>query len=79
MVMKDKLVKTNHKGSYYLMKKISIAFLVIASAAFIIALPTYIVQTNKTKNALLKAEEESSSILESENSEEVTDYEEFSN
>ena len=47
--MKDKLVKTNHKASYYFMKKISIIGLAVVSGAFVIAVPTYIIQ-NSRKN-----------------------------
>ena len=61
MVMKDKLVKTNHKASYYFMKKISVIALAVVAGAFAIAVPTYIVQTslnNKTALAEENKEEE---------------------
>ena len=61
MVMKDKLVKTNHKASYYFMKKISIIALAVVAGAFAIAVPTYIVQNslnNKTALAEENKEEE---------------------
>ena len=61
MVMKDKLVKTNHKASYYFMKKISIVALAVVAGAFAIAVPTYIVQNslnNKTALAEENKEEE---------------------
>lgn len=76
MVMKDKLVKTNHKGPYYVMKKLSIAFLVIASAIFMIAVPTYIIQTTKNKNTMIHAEENSSEVVE-ENSEGSGNYDSY--
>ena len=76
MVMKDKLVKTNHKGSYYAMKRASIILLAIASATFFIAVPTYIVQTTKNKSTINLAEEKSSEI-ENENSEEIVSYESY--
>ena len=79
MVMKDKLVKTNHKGGYYVMKKLSIAFIAVASAAFVIAIPTYIYQTANEKKTVILAEEESSEVMEQENSEEVVEYEEYNN
>lgn len=61
MVMKDKLVKTNHKASYYLMKKVSVIALAVVAGAFAIAVPTYIVQNslnNKTALAEENKEEE---------------------
>ena len=76
MVMKDKLVKTNHKGTYYFMKKLSIWFIAVASAAFVIAVPTYIIQSSKSKKQIIMAEENSSEI-ESESSEESISYESF--
>ena len=75
MVMKDKLVKTNHKGSYYVMKKLSIAFLAIVCLTFVIAIPTYIMNMNKTKNTMIHAEEKSSEVVE--NSEESESYESY--
>lgn len=56
MVMKDKLVKTNHKASYYLMKKVSVIALAVVAGAFAIAVPTYIVQ-NSLNNKTALAEE----------------------
>lgn len=47
MVMKDKLTKHNHRSSYFVTKKISIAFLAVMSAAFVIAVPTYISSVNR--------------------------------
>ena len=61
MVMKDKLVKTNHKASYYFMKKVSVIALAVVAGAFAIAVPTYIVQNslnNKTALAEENKEEE---------------------
>lgn len=61
MVMKDKLVKTNHKASYYFMKKVSVIALAVVAGAFTIAVPTYIVQNslnNKTALAEENKEEE---------------------
>lgn len=76
MVMKDKLVKTNHKGSYYAMKRASIVLLAVASAAFFIAVPTYIIQSTKNKSTINLAEEKSSET-ENENSEESIKYESY--
>lgn len=76
MVMKDKLVKTNHKGPYYLMKKLSVAFLAIAFISFAIAVPTYIIQSSKAKKIAMHAEEESSEVVEN-NSEESETYESY--
>ena len=59
MVMKDKLVKTNHKASYYLMKKVSVIALAVVAGAFAIAVPTYIVQNSlNNKTALAKENKE---------------------
>ena len=79
MVMKDKLVKTNHKGGYYVMKKMSIAILAVASAAFMIAIPTYILQTTNAQKTNVLAEEKSSENLENDSSEELSEYEEYNN
>ena len=76
MVMKDKLVKTNHKGPYYVMKRLSIAFLVMACAAFMIAVPTYIIQSSKKKNTMIHAEENSSEVVEN-NSEGEESYDTY--
>ena len=76
MVMKDKLVKTNHTSTYYLAKKISIALLAVFTLAFIIAVPTYIAsQSNKKSTAL--AEEEKTEVIEENNSGEEVDYEQY--
>ena len=77
MVMKDKLVKTNHKGSYYVMKKLSIALLAVASVSFVIAVPTYIVQSSKNKNTVGLAEEETSQVSENNDSEVSESYETY--
>lgn len=75
-VMKDKLEKTNHKGTYYVMKKVSIVFLSIMTFAFVIAVPTYIVSSSK-KNSTAKAEENSSEIKDDSNEKSDIDYEEY--
>ncbi len=74
--MKDKLEKTNHKGTYYVMKKVSIVFLSIMTFAFVIAVPTYIVSSSK-KNSTAKAEENSSEIKDDSNEKSDIDYEEY--
>lgn len=78
MVMKDKLTKTNHKGSYYLIKKMSIALLVVSSVIFAVAIPTYIISMSKKKNIGI-AQETSSEIVEEEenSSEENIEYESY--
>ena len=67
MVMKDKLEKTNHKGTYYLIKKMSIALLILSSVIFTVAIPTYIISMSKKKNIGI-AQETSSEVIEEENS-----------
>ena len=77
MVMKDKLEKTNHKGPYYLVKKLSIALLVLSSVIFAIAIPTYIISVSKKKNIGM-AQETSSEVKEEEkSSEELEEYESY--
>ena len=58
MVIKDKLVKTNHKGGYYLFKKLSVALFALACFAFAISIPTYIIQNSKAKKERGLAQEE---------------------
>ena len=63
MVMKDKLVKFNHKGMYYRLRKLGIVFLAVISIGTIVAVPTYITFREMTNQAQ-HAEEEQSSLLE---------------
>ena len=77
-VMKDKLEKTNHKGAYYVMKKASIGLLAVASAAFVIAIPTYIYQMSKQDQQAGLAQETSSEIIDNQ-SEENSEYESYNN
>ena len=78
MVMKDKLVKTNHKGPYYLIKKMSIALLVVSSVIFAVAIPTYIISMSKKKNIGIAQETSSEIVQEEENSsEENIEYESY--
>lgn len=57
MVMKDKLVKTNHKGGYYKMKKASVASLVMASAFFACFIPTYLTVNSYNINQQVRADD----------------------
>ena len=75
MVMKDKLEKTNHKGAYYLTKKISIGLFALASLAFMIAIPTYIAQMAKRNKVGLAEENTTSSVIEES---EESSYESYS-
>ena len=63
MVMKDKLVKFNHKGVYYRFRKLGILLLAVISIGTIVAVPTYITFREMTNQAQ-RAEEESNSLLE---------------
>ena len=63
MVMKDKLVKFNHKGMYYRFRKLGIVFLAVISIGTIVAVPTYITFREMTQQAQ-HAEEEQDSLLE---------------
>lgn len=56
MVMKDKLTKNNHKGSYYRARKISLASIISAFAFAIVAIPTYI-KVSSLAEKKTKAEE----------------------
>ena len=63
MVMKDKLVKFNHKGMYYRFRKLGIVFLAVISIGTIVALPTYIT-FREMNNQAQHAEEEQPDLLE---------------
>ena len=63
MVMKDKLVKFNHKGMYYRFRKLGIAFLALICVGTIVAVPTYITFREITNQAQ-HAEEEQTELLE---------------
>ena len=63
MVMKDKLVKFNHKGMYYRFRKLGIVFLAVISIGTIVAVPTYITLREITAQAQ-KAEAEEPELLE---------------
>ena len=65
MVMKDKLVKFNHKGMYYRMRKLGIVFLALISIGTIVAVPTYITFREMTQQAQ-HAEEEQPDLLQEE-------------
>ena len=72
MVMKDKLVKFNHKGMYYRMRKLGIVFLALISIGTIVAVPTYITMREIASQAQ-HAEVEEPELLE-ENSVELASY-----
>ena len=63
MVMKDKLVKFNHKGTYYRFRKLGIFFLALISIGTIVAVPTYIT-FREMNNQAQHAEEEQPDLLE---------------
>ena len=63
MVMKDKLVKFNHKGIYYQFRKLGFIFLAVVSIGTIVAVPTYITFREITNQAQ-RAEEEQPELLE---------------
>ena len=62
MVMKDKLVKFNHKGMYYRFRKLGIVLLAVISIGTIVAVPTYITFREITNHAQ-HAEEEKTPLL----------------
>ena len=63
--MKDKLVKFNHKGMYYRMRKLGILFLALISIGTIVAVPTYITFREINEQAQ-HAEEEQPDLLQEE-------------
>ncbi len=63
MIMKDKLVKFNHKGMYYRFRKLGIVFLAVISLGTIVAVPTYIT-FREMNNQAQHAEEEQDDLLE---------------
>ena len=63
MVMKDKLVKFNHKGMYYRFRKLGIVLLALISIGTIVAVPTYIT-FREMSNQAQHAEEEQPDLLE---------------
>ena len=63
MVMKDKLVKFNHKGMYYRFRKLGIVFLAVISIGTIVAVPTYITMREIASQAQ-HAEAEEPELLE---------------
>ena len=65
MVMKDKLVKFNHKGMYYKFRKLGIVLLACISIGTIVAVPTYITFREITNQAQ-HAEEEQPDLLQEE-------------
>ena len=62
MVMKDKLVKFNHKGLYYRFRKLGIVFLAFIAIGAVVAVPTYITFREITNHAQ-HAEEEQTQLL----------------
>ena len=63
MVMKDKLVKFNHKGMYYRFRKLGVVLLAVISIGTIVAVPTYITMREIASQAQ-HAEEEQPDLLE---------------
>ena len=76
MVMKDKLEKTNHKGMYYTVKKVSVGFACVLCLGMAVAIPTYIAQQSISRNAA-HAEEEKVDDDTTNDKEEETDYESY--
>ncbi|MCR5184917.1 MAG: hypothetical protein K6C32_02425 [Bacilli bacterium] len=59
--MKDKLVKNNHRGSYYRAKAFFLSFVIFATAITIAVIPTYIAIKGNSKeptHATVEEEEE---------------------
>lgn len=81
MVMKDKLVKTHHKGLYYKTRKVVIGVLCGFTFAAAIVVPTYILSVvNKNDTAGLAEEDTRSSEATEENQEnQSSEYEEYNN
>ena len=64
MVMKDKLVKFNHKGMYYKFRELGIVLLACISVGTIVAVPTYITFREITNQAQHAEEEQQPELLE---------------
>ena len=64
MVMKDKLVKFNHKGMYYRFRKLGIVLLALISIGTVVAVPTYITFREITNQAQHAEEEQQPELLE---------------
>ena len=64
MVMKDKLVKFNHKGMYYRFRKLGIVLLAVISIGTVVAVPTYITFREITNQAQHAEEEQQPELLE---------------
>ena len=64
MVMKDKLVKFNHKAMYYRFRKLGIALLAVVSVGTVVAVPTYITFREITNQAQHAEEEQQPELLE---------------
>ena len=73
MVMKDKLVKYNHKRMYYAMRKVGFTLLAVVSIGTIVAVPTYITM-REISNQAQHAEEESQPSLLEEDGVELSSY-----
>ena len=73
MVMKDKLVKFNHKGMYYQFRKLGFIFLAVISIGTIVAVPTYIT-FREMNNQAQHAEEEQQDDLLKEDEVELSSY-----
>ena len=64
MVMKDKLVKFNHKGMYYRFRKLGIVLIALISIGTVVAVPTYITFREITNQAQHAEEEQQPELLE---------------
>ena len=64
MVMKDKLVKFNHRGMYYRFRKLGIVLLALISIGTVVAVPTYITFREITNQAQHAEEEQQPELLE---------------
>ena len=76
MVLKDKLVKTHHKGIYYKTRKFVIGIICGFTFCAAIVVPTYISTTMKNNHHAGLAEEDtrSSEVVEEKESSEYEEY-----
>lgn len=78
MVMKDKLVKTNHKAMYYFMQKVGFFFIALVTVAPLIAIPTYInLKMNASRQENVAEEVQEEKQEETDNQEEEQNYEQY--
>lgn len=79
MIMKDKLVKNNHRGIYYKTRRAILGAVISAACLAIIAVPTYISVNNSIKASLAQTDDEDDTENKNNNSgEDENQYQSYS-